>query len=114
METMNGMKRGAFAGSARLIERGTLDEARLAWRLLRDPRVSAWRFAIPALLLAYFATPLDAIPDLLVGIGQADDLGVAVLAFMLMIRIIPKLAPADVVSDHLHAMGLDGREREQD
>ena len=90
------------------------DQARLTWRLMRDPRVSLLRYAIPALLLAYLASPLDAIPDLLLGIGQTDDLGIAVLAIMLMIRVVPKLAPADVVDDHVRGMDLGGKVRERE
>lgn len=104
---------GALAGGARLLDRAVWDQARLTWRLLRDPRVSLLRYAIPALLLAYMASPVDAIPDLLLGIGQTDDLGIAVVALMLMIRIVPILAPADVVDDHLRDMGLGGRAGEQ-
>jgi hypothetical protein len=34
-----------------------------------------------------------------------------VLAFMVMIRIIPKLAPVSVVRDHMREMGLVDQER---
>lgn len=108
-----GSSSGAFAGGTRLLDRGLWDQACLTWRLLRDPRVSLLRYAIPALLLAYLASPVDAIPDLLLGIGQTDDLGIAVLAFMLMIRLVPRLAPADVVDDHVRDMGLGGIVRKQ-
>lgn len=111
---MTASRSGAFAGGGRLLERGSLDQARLTWRLLKDPRVSLLRYALPTLVLAYLISPIDAIPDLLLGIGQTDDLGVAVLALMLMIRIVPKLAPAQVVNDHLRDMGLGGRDREQE
>lgn len=109
-----GASSGAFAGGARLLDRGMWDQARLTWRLLRDPRVSLLRYAIPGLLLAYLASPVDVIPDLLLGIGQTDDLGIAVLAIMLMIRIVPKLAPADIVDDHVRDMGLGGVVRERE
>ena len=88
------------------MHRGTIDQARLAWRLIRDPRVSPLKYAIPALLFAYLASPVDLIPDLLLGLGQADDVGVAVLAIMVMIRAIPLLAPEHIVRDHLRDMGL--------
>lgn len=109
-----GARPGAFAGGTRLLDRGMWDQARLTWRLMRDPRVSLLRYAIPALLLAYLASPVDAIPDLLLGIGQTDDLGIAVLAIMLMIRVVPKLAPADVVDDHVRGMDLGGKVRERE
>lgn len=106
---MDTAKRGAFAGGSRLLERGVLDQARLAWRLLRDPRVSMLKYALPTLLLFYLMSPVDAIPDVLLGIGQTDDLGIVVAGFMLLLRVIPKLAPGYVVDDHLRQMGKRGR-----
>ena len=106
---MRSTQLGAFAGGARLLDRGVLDQARLAWRLLRDPRVSALKYAIPMLLGAYLVSPVDGIPDFLLGIGQTDDVGMAVLAFLLAIRIIPKLASTDVLNDHLQDMSDGGR-----
>ena len=103
-----------FAGGAWLLDRGVWDQARLTWRLLRDPRVSILRYAIPAFMLAYLMSPIDAIPDVLLGIGHTDDLGIAVLAIMLLVRIVPKLAPADVVDDHVRGMGLKEAVRERE
>ena len=102
--------RGAFAGGSRLLERGTREQIRLVWRLFRDDRVSPLKFAIPVLLFLYIVSPVDAIPDVLLGIGQGDDLGVAIAALVLMIRVIPKLAPGQVVKDHLRDMR--GRRRD--
>jgi uncharacterized membrane protein YkvA (DUF1232 family) len=108
---MIGAKQGAFAGGSRLVQRDTLDRARLTWRLLRDARVSPLRYAIPAMVLAYLASPVDAVPDFLLGIGQTDDLGIAVVGFMLLIRIVPLLAPRHVVDDHARELGLVGPRR---
>ncbi|MBC7224259.1 MAG: DUF1232 domain-containing protein, partial [Anaerolineae bacterium] len=58
-----------------------LRNARLAWRLLRDPRVSPWvKLALPGVLLVYLLLPLDFIPDLFPILGQMDDLAVLLLA----------------------------------
>jgi uncharacterized membrane protein YkvA (DUF1232 family) len=89
-----------------------LDRTRLAWRLLRDPRVSALKYALPAFLLIYLMSPIDAVPDLFLGIGQTDDLGIAVVAFMLLVRIIPRFAPGHVVDEHLNDMDHVGRDQE--
>ncbi len=109
---MDTAKRGAFAGGRSLLERSKLDQARLAWRLLRDPRVSALKYALPSLLLIYLMSPVDAVPDFLLGIGQTDDLGGAVIAFMMLIRVIPKLAPGHVVDDHLRDMSQGSQARQ--
>lgn len=101
----------SLAGASVLLEPGVVDQARLAWRLLRDERVSALKYVVPALVALYVFSPVDPIPDFFLGVGQVDDLGVVVLALVMLLRLIPKLAPAEIVDDHLRAMGLqDSRE----
>ncbi|MFT4037943.1 MAG: DUF1232 domain-containing protein [Thermomicrobiales bacterium] len=97
-------KPGAFAGAAMLLRPGVLNDMRLSWRLLRDERVGSLKFLAPALLALYVASPVDFIPDLLLGLGQVDDLGVVALGTLLALKIIPKLAPADVLREHIGAM----------
>lgn len=94
-------KSGAFAGAAMLLQPGILNEMKLSWRLLRDERVTSLKYLAPALLALYVASPVDVIPDLLLGIGQVDDMGVAVLGLMVALKLIPKLAPADVLREHV-------------
>ena len=83
----------AFAGASVLLDRGIRDQLRLGWRLLRDERVSALKFALPALLGLYVVSPLDPIPDFLLGLGQMDDLGIVIAGVLLLARVMPKLAP---------------------
>ena len=75
-----------------LLDRGIRDQLRLGWRLLRDERVSALKFALPALLALYLVSPVDVIPDILLGPGQMDDRdrhrGVLLIA-----RVIPRWRP---------------------
>lgn len=74
--------------------------ARLAWRLLRDPRVPLLsKLPLPVALI-YVISPIDVAPDLLPILGQMDDLTVLIVAMMLFLR----LCPADVVREHLEAM----------
>ena len=93
-------KPGALGGAAMLLQPGILNEMRLSWRLLRDERVTSLKYLAPALLALYIASPVDVIPDLLLGIGQVDDLGIAVLGVLIALKVIPKLAPADVLREH--------------
>jgi uncharacterized membrane protein YkvA (DUF1232 family) len=102
-------KPGAFAGAAMLLQPGLMNEMKLSWRLLRDERVTSLKYLAPALLALYVASPIDAIPDLLLGIGQVDDLGIAVLGLMVALKVIPKLAPADVLREH--TAGVNGEPR---
>jgi len=82
------------------------EQLRLSWRLLRDQRVPALKFALPALLGLYVMSPLDPIPDFLLGLGQMDDLGVVIAGVLLIARIMPRLAPERVVDEHLREMGI--------
>lgn len=71
---------------------------RLFWRLLTDRRVPIWVKAVPVLSLVYLAVPADVVPDILVGLGQMDDLAVLALGYRLFIG----LAPPEVVREHLN------------
>ncbi len=77
--------------------------ARLAWRLLNDPRVPTWlKVVVPLVIALYFVSPVDIVPDFIVGAGELDDLGVLLLGMSLFVR----LAPQYVVDEHRRAMGL--------
>jgi uncharacterized membrane protein YkvA (DUF1232 family) len=79
---------------------------RLAWRLYRDPRVPGLiKGIVPALVALYVFSPIDLIPDVVLGIGQLDDLGVVSLAVLIAIATIKRLAPREVVAEHLATMG---------
>ena len=99
-------KASAFTGATALLDPGIRDQLRLSWRLLRDERVSVLKFALPMFLALYVVSPIDPIPDFLLGLGQVDDLGVVVAGVLLIARFLPRLAPGDVVDEHLRDMGL--------
>ena len=81
-----------------------LENGRLVWRLINDPRVPGWiKFGVPLLVAVYVLSPIDVIPDFLVGPGQLDDLGVVLLGMTLMVR----LSPQHVVEEHKRALGYD-------
>lgn len=107
-------KPSAFAGAAMLLQPGILNEMKLAWRLLRDERVTSLKYLAPALLALYVASPVDVIPDLLLGVGQIDDLGIAVLGLMVALKVLPKLAPADVLREHTADINGVGETRRPD
>jgi len=72
-------------------------QARLAWRLWRDPRVSLWLKAIIPASVCYVILPLDFLPDLFLGLGQVDDLAVMILGVTLFIE----LCPPEIVREHM-------------
>ncbi len=78
------------------------DNVVLSWRLYRDPRVSNWIKRLPIVLAAlYVIVPFDLIPDVFLGVGQLDDLGVIGL-MMLALTWLPRFAPAEVVAEYRH------------
>jgi len=82
-----------------------LGQLRLAFRLIREPRVPWLAKALPALAVLYVLSPLDFIPDVLPLIGQLDDLGIVVIAVELFIRF----SPAPAVEFHRTAIAAGRR-----
>lgn len=80
--------------------RQALEQLRLTWVLLRDNRVPLLHKLIPIVTLAYILSPIDLIPDMFVGLGMLDDLGI----LMLGISWFNSLAPADVALEHLNRL----------
>ena len=61
------------------------------WPLMRDPRIPFWaKAAIPAVAAAYVISPVDLIPDFLIGVGQLDDIGVMLLAATATVAFLQK------------------------
>lgn len=75
--------------------------ARLVWRLMLDPRVPVFPKMILPLILIYILSPLDVVPDVLVALGQLDDLALIYFGIKLFIA----LCPPDVVLEHRRALG---------
>jgi uncharacterized membrane protein YkvA (DUF1232 family) len=75
---------------------------RLYWRLLGDRRVPLWPKAVLVGSLAYVASPVDLLPDLMPVIGQLDDLTLLVLVG----RAFLWWCPPDVVAEHMRALRL--------
>jgi uncharacterized membrane protein YkvA (DUF1232 family) len=74
---------------------------RLVWQLFWDGRVPLWtKIVIPAVTLFYLFFPLDFVPDVLLGFGQLDDLGIILLGIALFI----KLSPPELVQAYLDQM----------
>ncbi len=69
----------------------------LVWRLTFDRRVSIFLRALTPLALLYIVSPFDLIRDNIPILGRMDDLIILGLALLLLI----KLAPPDVVDEHL-------------
>lgn len=69
---------------------------KLVLRLMRDRRVPPRSKAMLVLLAAYLLSPVDVVPDFIVGLGQLDDLVVAAFALDQILNRVPE----EVVLEH--------------
>jgi uncharacterized membrane protein YkvA (DUF1232 family) len=63
--------------------------AALVYRLMKDPRVPARAKATLLLAAVYVASPVDFVPDWILGLGQFDDLIVAAFALDQILNRVP-------------------------
>ena len=104
------MRRGADLGDAIELVKQLPAYARLAWDLLRDPRVPGEQKLILGAVGAYVLFPLDIIPDFIPGLGQVDDIAVVLLG----LRWFINAAPEDLVSEHLAKIGKNDDDMTRD
>jgi uncharacterized membrane protein YkvA (DUF1232 family) len=74
--------------------RALLSEARLAARLVREPRVPSAIKALPLVPVLYLIAPVDFLPDVLPVLGQLDDLGIALATLQVFLRLCPSSVKA--------------------
>ena len=67
---------------------------RIAWKLLWDGRVPLSTKLIPVLVGLYILSPIDIVPDFIVGLGQMDDLAL----FLLGVQVFIAMSPKDIVA----------------
>jgi uncharacterized membrane protein YkvA (DUF1232 family) len=83
---------------------------RLAWRLAKEPLLSRARRAAVVGAAGYLASPIDLVPGIIPGIGQLDDLAVALAAIRFALA---GLSP-DRRREHLLAVGLTDQDLTDD
>jgi uncharacterized membrane protein YkvA (DUF1232 family) len=76
--------------------------SKLAWRLVRDRRLSRGQRALVLGGVAYLVSPIDLIPGFIPLIGQMDDIAVTLWA----IRAALRRLPPEIAAEHLGATGL--------
>ena len=77
--------------------REIIQQAKLAYSLMLDPRVNPLTKLIPLAALAYLVMPVDISPDFVPVLGQIDDVGI----LMLGLRFFFEFSPPEVVHEHL-------------
>lgn len=73
-----------------------INELKLIWRLILDRRVALWVKGIPLAALLYILSPLDLIPDMIIGLGQLDDLGILLGS----LRLFKSMVPEAIIHEH--------------
>jgi uncharacterized membrane protein YkvA (DUF1232 family) len=76
---------------------------RLSFKLFLDGRVPIWHKAIPVLAIAYIISPIDLIPEVLLGVGVVDDIMLLSLALDGFLRVVP----AELMREHAIALGFE-------
>ena len=84
--------------------------ARLVWRLTFDKRVSIFLRASVPLALLYVISPYDILRDRIPILGRFDDLIILGLALL----FLTKLAPANVVDEHMDRVPESNRPEDKD
>ena len=69
-------------------------------RLVKDSRVGLTEKLVLVGILAYVISPIDLVPDFILGLGQLDDLMVIFLGLKLFLRLCPK----EVVQEHVRSI----------
>jgi uncharacterized membrane protein YkvA (DUF1232 family) len=78
-------------------------QARLVFRLLRDPEVPFYIKFVPFVGLAYLIMPFDLITDFAPVVGQLDD----ITALIVGAKVFIELAPPHVVARHLQEIRIE-------
>jgi uncharacterized membrane protein YkvA (DUF1232 family) len=79
-------------------------QVRLVWYLFRDPEVPTYLKLLPVAAVLYTLMPFDLIPDMIVGLGQLDDLTILLLGG----KVFIEMSPPEVVARYLKAMRQAG------
>jgi uncharacterized membrane protein YkvA (DUF1232 family) len=77
--------------------RDVVQQIKLVYHLMLDPRVHPLAKLIPIAAVAYVFLPVDLVPDIIPVLGQMDDAAIV----MLGIRTFFEIAPPDVVREYL-------------
>jgi len=84
----------------------TVRQLRLVWRLLTDARVPLFPKLVLLAAAIYVISPIDLVPDVILGLGQMDDVAIAFLAIALFIELCPRA----IVEEHRAAIARESGE----
>src|SRR3982750_4884841 len=81
--------------------KAVVNQVWLTWKLLLDKRVPTWMKLLLAIPFLYVLSPIDIIPDFILGLGQLDDLGIILLGM----RVFEMIVPENIVAEHRAIIG---------
>jgi uncharacterized membrane protein YkvA (DUF1232 family) len=85
---------------------------KLFWRLLKDPRIPAYKKILPViagiLCLLYIVFPFDALPDPYPVIGYLDDVTVILFLMVPSVWLFIRSCPKDIVKEHAQQVSQRG------
>jgi uncharacterized membrane protein YkvA (DUF1232 family) len=84
--------------------KGVVNQVWLTWKLLLDKRVPTWMKLLLAIPFLYVLSPIDLLPDFILGLGQLDDLGIILLGM----RIFESIVPEYIVQEHRAVIAKSG------
>ncbi|GAB1420063.1 hypothetical protein MASR2M15_01400 [Anaerolineales bacterium] len=73
-----------------------MDKIYLIFYLLKSPEVPVSSKLLPLIGIIYFISPLDGLPDWIIGLGILDDIAILILMLWLFIKV----APLEVLSEY--------------
>ena len=71
------------------------DKILILWEIMKDPAAAKGAKAIAIAALLYVVSPIDAIPDIIPGLGLIDDAGIVGLAIKMLMDEIKKRESPD-------------------
>ncbi len=84
---------------------------RLAWRLMKDPRVPWYSKLLVYVIILYGISPVDLLPEALFPhLGYGED----ILLFLLALQQLIRTSPPDVVTGHASDIAEEKRRRKED
>jgi len=85
------------------------------FKLIKDPKVLMKNKILPAAALLYLFTPIDIVPDVMVGVGLLDDGAILMSVFKLMADVLSEYIDGDEIKKTIDNVKENIREfRNQD
>ena len=93
------MKNAKAAAEKAGLLMSVLNRLRLVIKLMGDQRVPGLVKMLPVAAVLYLLSPIDLIPDVAIGLGQLDDLGILILGVNSFIQMAPQHVVQELLAE---------------